>query len=68
MRRKFAQSPTRPADVVSPQATQMLVLATAGFAVAFWAWALLAPLGATLREQLSLYGVPAVPRRRRAGR
>ena len=54
MRRKFAQSPTRPADVVSPQATQMLVLATAGFAVAFWAWALLAPLGATLREQLSL--------------
>nr|WP_092888108.1 MFS transporter [Actinopolymorpha cephalotaxi] len=32
----------------------MLALATVGFAVAFWAWALLAPLGATLREQLSL--------------
>jgi NNP family nitrate/nitrite transporter-like MFS transporter len=32
----------------------MLALATAGFAVTFWAWALLSPLGATLREELSL--------------
>jgi NNP family nitrate/nitrite transporter-like MFS transporter len=32
----------------------MLALATAGFAITFWAWALLSPLGATLREQLSL--------------
>ena len=32
----------------------MLVLATVGFAVTFWAWALLAPLAATLRQQLSL--------------
>jgi NNP family nitrate/nitrite transporter-like MFS transporter len=32
----------------------MLGLATAGFAVTFWAWALLSPLGATLREELSL--------------
>ena len=30
----------------------MLAVATAGFAVTFWAWALLSPLGATLREQL----------------
>lgn len=32
----------------------MLALATAGFAVTFWAWALLSPLGATLRHELSL--------------
>ena len=30
----------------------MLAVATVGFAVTFWAWALLSPLGATLREQL----------------
>src|SRR5207247_2400759 len=33
--------------------TLMLALATVGFAVTFWAWALLSPLGASLREQLS---------------
>jgi NNP family nitrate/nitrite transporter-like MFS transporter len=32
----------------------MLALATAGFAVTFWAWALLSPLAATLRQELSL--------------
>ncbi|GEL20397.1 MFS transporter [Pseudonocardia asaccharolytica] len=32
----------------------MLALATIGFALTFWAWALLSPLGASLREQLSL--------------
>lgn len=32
----------------------MLATATLGFAVTFWAWALLSPLGATLREQLHL--------------
>ena len=32
----------------------MLGLATIGFAITFWAWALLSPLGATLREELSL--------------
>jgi NNP family nitrate/nitrite transporter-like MFS transporter len=35
-------------------ARRALVLATVGFGVTFWAWALLSPLGATLREQLSL--------------
>ncbi|MCO1659948.1 MFS transporter [Pseudonocardia humida] len=30
----------------------MLAVATIGFAITFWAWALLSPLGATLREQL----------------
>jgi MFS transporter, NNP family, nitrate/nitrite transporter len=32
----------------------MLATATVGFAVTFWAWALLSPLGATLREQFHL--------------
>ncbi len=33
---------------------QMLALATVGFAVTFWAWALLSPLGSALREELGL--------------
>ncbi|MEQ7128080.1 MFS transporter [Actinopolymorpha sp. B11F2] len=41
-------------DAARSQRTRMLVLATVGFAVSFWAWALLAPLGATLRAELSL--------------
>jgi len=32
----------------------MLAVATIGFALTFWAWALLSPLGATLRDQLQL--------------
>jgi MFS transporter, NNP family, nitrate/nitrite transporter len=32
----------------------MLALATVGFTLTFWAWALLSPLGAALRDQLSL--------------
>jgi len=32
----------------------MLAMATLGFAVTFWAWALLSPLGATLRDELHL--------------
>lgn len=32
----------------------MLALATVGFAVTFWAWALLSPLGVSLREELGL--------------
>jgi NNP family nitrate/nitrite transporter-like MFS transporter len=32
----------------------MLAMATAGFAITFWAWALLSPLGATLRDRLHL--------------
>ncbi|MBD0292100.1 MAG: MFS transporter [Jiangellaceae bacterium] len=35
----------------------MLALAAVGFALTFWAWALLSPLGATLREELSLTAV-----------
>jgi NNP family nitrate/nitrite transporter-like MFS transporter len=43
-----------PRDTEHPRPATMLALATAGFAITFWAWALLSPLGATLREQLSL--------------
>jgi MFS transporter, NNP family, nitrate/nitrite transporter len=32
----------------------MLVLATAGFAVNFWAWALLSPLGPKFKDVLGL--------------
>jgi NNP family nitrate/nitrite transporter-like MFS transporter len=32
----------------------MLAMATIGFALTFWAWALLSPLGSTMREQLGL--------------
>ena len=37
-----------------PRPATMLALATAGFAITFWAWALLSPLGASLRDELSL--------------
>src|SRR6185369_14767343 len=36
------------------QPARMLAVATVGFALTFWAWALLSPLGSTLREQLGL--------------
>ncbi len=35
-------------------ATRMLVLATVGFLVNFWAWALISPLGAAYRDELGL--------------
>lgn len=35
-------------------ARTMLILATLGFAICFWAWALLSPLAVTLREELGL--------------
>ncbi|HEX5427418.1 MAG TPA: MFS transporter, partial [Pedococcus sp.] len=37
-------------------ATRMLVLATVGFAINFWAWALLSPLAPRLKDLLSLSG------------
>lgn len=37
-------------------ATRMLVLATIGFAVNFWAWALLSPLGPRFKDLLALSG------------
>ncbi len=55
--------PTGPADggadgVVSPRAWLMLALATVGFAVNFWAWALLSPLGPQLKDSLHLSRSP----------
>ncbi|GAA3047318.1 NarK/NasA family nitrate transporter [Streptomyces roseofulvus] len=38
----------------TPRPWQMLTLATTGFALCFWAWALLAPLGPRLRDDLGL--------------
>ncbi|WP_289016909.1 nitrate/nitrite transporter [uncultured Ornithinimicrobium sp.] len=35
-------------------ARTMLIMATLGFALCFWAWALLSPLAVTLREELGL--------------
>ena len=35
-------------------ATRMLVLATVGFAICFWAWALISPLGPTYADELGL--------------
>ena len=36
------------------QANRMLVLATVGFLLSFWAWAVLSPLGAAYRDELGL--------------
>ncbi|MCA2216664.1 MFS transporter [Jidongwangia harbinensis] len=50
---------TTPADApagaaVRPGATRNLILATVGFTVNFWAWALLGPLGPGVKERLGL--------------
>jgi NNP family nitrate/nitrite transporter-like MFS transporter len=39
---------------VRPGATRNLILATVGFLVSFWAWALLGPLGPDVKERLGL--------------
>ena len=46
----------RPAPAGPPATgnSLMLAMATAGFALNFWAWALLGPLGPSLRDQLDL--------------
>lgn len=54
-RGKAANTTVTPSNSTRP--ALMLVVATVGFAVTFWAWALLSPLGATLREQLQLSSV-----------
>ena len=45
---------TAPGRPVPPGAYVALALATVGFAVNFWAWALLSPLGPRFRDQLHL--------------
>ncbi|MFI8992563.1 nitrate/nitrite transporter [Streptomyces sp. NPDC053542] len=52
MKPRHASQPGRAA--APGQAARMLALATIGFALAFWAWALLAPLAPTLRQDLGL--------------
>lgn len=42
------------APKASGQASRMLALATVGFLVNFWAWALISPLGAAYRDELDL--------------
>ncbi|MFJ9863829.1 nitrate/nitrite transporter [Streptomyces sp. NPDC101165] len=53
--RKQNETPApAPAAPVSGQAWLMLALATVGFAVNFWAWALLSPLGPRFKDDLGL--------------
>lgn len=52
--RSAAAEPPSPPVREERQALVMLGLATAGFLVNFWAWSLLGPLGASLREELGL--------------
>lgn len=47
-------APTASRDDRNPSPNAMLALATLGFAVNFWAWALLSPLGARFRAELEL--------------
>jgi NNP family nitrate/nitrite transporter-like MFS transporter len=50
------KSTTPVQDAVRGRAVLMLALATAGFALNFWAWALLSPLGPRFKDLLSLSG------------
>ena len=44
-----------PAPTPDPAAARtMLIVSTLGFAICFWAWALLSPLAVTLRDELGL--------------
>jgi MFS transporter, NNP family, nitrate/nitrite transporter len=59
MTSRTASRPVPPAPVgapgpVGPGATLNLAVATAGFMVNFWAWALIGPLGPGLKERLGL--------------
>lgn len=53
MRPSAAPEPGR-AGASTTQPAWMLTLATVGFTLGFWAWALLAPLGPSLRKELDL--------------
>ncbi len=64
--RRHAGSAVTATEPTAGRATLMLVLATVGFAVNFWAWALLSPLGPMLKDTVHLTGfsqalVVAVP-------
>lgn len=53
-KRKDASAPDAAPGPVPGRAWLMLALATVGFAVNFWAWALLSPLGPRLKDGLEL--------------
>ncbi|MCP9620511.1 hypothetical protein NMK54_10130 [Nocardia otitidiscaviarum] len=44
--------PTEKAESTSTRGLLMLTLATVGFALNFWAWALLSPLGPSFKDAL----------------
>src|SRR5262245_34491950 len=48
------QTRQTPTQNLQARPVQMLVVATIGFAVNFWAWALLSPLGPRFKEGLGL--------------
>jgi NNP family nitrate/nitrite transporter-like MFS transporter len=57
----MTDTPTVPAAAATPgatpdsaQANRMLTLATVGFLINFWAWALISPLGAAYHDELGL--------------
>lgn len=54
MRENTQEARHKESRVESRTPNPMLVMATLGFALTFWAWALLSPLGPSLREQLGL--------------
>jgi MFS transporter, NNP family, nitrate/nitrite transporter len=54
MSRTTSQVPIRRADRQSRSPALMLAMATVGFALNFWAWALLSPLGPLFREKGTL--------------
>ncbi|MEO3824676.1 MFS transporter [Actinomadura sp. B10D3] len=54
IRRERTPVPARPGRAAPARPMVMLVMATAGFAVNFWAWALLSPLAPRLKESLGL--------------
>src|SRR6185312_7680760 len=56
-RRTAVTGGTAVPERVSRQAWTMLAVATIGFAVNFWAWALISPLGAYFTETLGLSAV-----------
>jgi MFS transporter, NNP family, nitrate/nitrite transporter len=51
---RAAPAGPRPAGALPPRAMLMLAVATLGFVVNFWAWALLSPLGPKFKDILAL--------------
>lgn len=54
IRRERTRVPARPERAAAARPVVMLAMATAGFAVNFWAWALLSPLGPRFKDSLGL--------------